>query len=135
MTIKPIHSARDYRAALKEIEGLMEAQPNTPQGDRLDILTTLVEAWEDKHHPIEAPDPIEAIRFAMEQRGLSRRDLEPFIGGRGRVAEVLNRRRPLTLPMIRRLHANLGIPADVLIREHGAHTRSCVKQRQVAHRY
>jgi len=81
----------------------------------LDVLVTLAEKWEEEHYPIESPDPIEAIRFAMEQRGITRRDLEPLIGSRARVAEVLNRKRPLTLPMIRRLHTGLGIPADVLI--------------------
>lgn len=117
MRIKPIKNNRDYRAALKEIDRLMDARPNTPEGDRLDVLATLVEAWEERHWPIESPDPIEAIMFAMEQRGLSRRDLEPFIGSRARVAEVLNHKRSLTLPMIRRLHQGLGIPAEVLIGE------------------
>lgn len=117
MNIDPIKSERDYRRTLAQIERLMDARANTPEGDRLDVLTTLVEAWEEKHHPIDAPDPVEAIRFAMEQRGISRHDLEPLIGSRARVAEVLNRRRNLTLPMIRRLHARLGIPAEVLIRE------------------
>ena len=95
----------------------MDARPNTPDGDRLDVLATLVEAWEQKHDPIEAPDPVAAILFAMEQRGLTRRDLEPLIGSRARVAEVLNRKRNLTLPMIRRLHERLRIPADSLIHE------------------
>jgi len=117
MTIKPIKTERDYRRALREIERLMDARRNTPEGDRLDVLATLVEAWEARHYPIDAPDPVAAIEFAMEQRGLSRRDLEPLIGSRARVAEILNRRRALTLPMIRRLHQRLGIPADVLIRE------------------
>ncbi|HTW94311.1 MAG TPA: transcriptional regulator [Tepidisphaeraceae bacterium] len=117
MEIKPIKTERDYRRVLKEIGTLMDAAPNTPEGDRLDVLATLAAAWEDIHHPIEAPDPIEAIQFAMEQRGLTRRDLEPFIGSRARVAEVLNHRRSLTLSMIRRLHQGLGIPAEVLIRE------------------
>jgi HTH-type transcriptional regulator/antitoxin HigA len=117
MRVKPIKSNRDYLAALKEIDRLMDARPNTPEGDRLDVLTTLVEAWEEKHHAIEAPDPLEAIRFAMEQRGLTRHDLEPLIGSRARVAEVLNGKRKLTLPMIRRLHEALRIPAEVLIRE------------------
>jgi HTH-type transcriptional regulator/antitoxin HigA len=115
LQIKPIKSNRDYRRALKQIDALMDARANTSDGDRLDVLTTLVEAWEAKHHAIDAPDPIEAIRFAMEQRGLTRRDLEPLIGSRARVAEVLNGRRKLTLPMIRRLHAKLGIPAEALI--------------------
>jgi HTH-type transcriptional regulator/antitoxin HigA len=115
MKIKPIRNDRDHRRMLKEIDALMDAKPNTPEGDLLDVLTTLVEAWEEKHHAIEPPDPVEAIRFAMEQRGLTRHDLEPLIGSRARVAEILNHKRTLTLPMIRRLHKNLGIPADVLI--------------------
>lgn len=115
MDIKPIKNEQDYRKALKEIDRLMDARPNTAGGDRLDILVTLVEAWEERHWPIDSPDPIEAILFAMEHRGLSRKDLEPFIGSRARVAEVLNHKRPLTLPMIRRLHEGLGIPAEVLI--------------------
>ncbi|MGB7157980.1 MAG: transcriptional regulator [Tepidisphaeraceae bacterium] len=116
MEIKPIKSDRDYRRVLKEIDRLMGARPNTSEGDRLDVLTTLVEAWEERHHAIDAPDPVEAIRFAMEQRGVTRRDLEPLIGSRARVAEVLNYKRSLTLPMIRRLHEQLGIPAETLIR-------------------
>ena len=115
MDIKPIKSERDYRRAMKEIESLMDAKANSPDGDRLDVLVTLASAWEEKHHAIEAPDPVHAIEFAMEQRGLTRRDLEPYIGSRARVAEVLNHKRSLTLAMIRRLHAGLGIPADVLI--------------------
>ena len=116
MSIKPIKSERDYRRALKLINALIDAKPNTPNGDRLEILVTLVDAWEEKHHPIDPPDPIEAIRFAMEQRGLTRQDLEPLIGSRARVAEILNHKRRLTLPMIRRLHDQLGIAAEVLIR-------------------
>lgn len=117
MEIKPIKNERDYRRALNEIDRLMDARPNTAEGDRLDVLVTLAEAWEEKHWPIELPDPVEAILFAMEQRGLSRRDLEPFIGSRARVAEILNHKRPLSLAMIRRLHRGLGIPAEVLISE------------------
>lgn len=120
MEIKPIKNERDYRRTLNEIERLMDARANTPDGDRLDVLVTLVDAWEEKHWPIDLPDPVEAILFAMEQRGLSRRDLEPFIGSRARVAEVLNHKRPLTLPMIRRLHQGLGIPAELLIAENVA---------------
>lgn len=116
MVIKPIKSERDCRRALEEIDRLMDAGPNTADGDRLDVLTTLVEAWEQKHHVIDAPDPVEAIRFAMEQRGVTRRDLEALIGSRARVAEVLNYKRRLTLPMIRRLHEQLGISAETLIR-------------------
>ena len=115
MKIKPIRSNRDHQRALKQIDALMDARPNSPEGDALDVLVTLVEAWEEKHHAIEPPDPIEAIRFAMEQRNLTCADLEPLIGSRARVAEVLNRRRNLTLPMIRRLHEHLGIPAESLI--------------------
>jgi HTH-type transcriptional regulator / antitoxin HigA len=117
MDIRPIKSERDYRKALKEIEVLFDAKLGTPEGDRLDVLTTLVEAYEAKHYPIDAPDPIEAIYFVMEQQGLKRKDLEPYIGGRSRVAEVLNHKRALTLTMIRKLHNALGIPAEVLIRE------------------
>jgi HTH-type transcriptional regulator / antitoxin HigA len=115
MDIKPIKSERDYLRTLKEIDKLMDAELNTSQGDRLDVLVTLVVAWEETHYPIEPPDAVAAIRFAMEQRGLTRRDLEPYIGSRARVAEVLNRKRSLTLPMIRRLHTGLGIPAEALI--------------------
>src|SRR3984893_10868180 len=114
--ILPIKSQRDYRRALKEIDGLMDARRNSPKGDRLDVLVTLVEAWERKHYPLDLPDPVEAIRYHMEQSGLQPRDLIPFIGSRNRVHEVLNRRRDLTLGMIRRLHEGLGIPAESLIK-------------------
>jgi HTH-type transcriptional regulator/antitoxin HigA len=119
MDIRPIHTETDYKATLKEIAALMEADPElgSPEGDRLDILVTLVQAYEAKHIPIEAPDPVEAIKFRMEQSGLSVKDLEPIIGRSNRVYEVLNRKRPLTLAMIRRLHKHLGIPASVLIAE------------------
>lgn len=116
MDIKPIKTERDYKRTLKEIEGLFDALPKTKEGDRLDVLTTLVEAYEAKHYPIDAPTPVAAIEFAMEQKGLKRKDLEPYIGSRARVAEVLNHKRTLTLSMIRKLHAALGIPAEVLIR-------------------
>ena len=116
MHIKPIKTRADHRAALKEIEVLMMAKRNTPQGERLDVLVTLVEAYERKHYAIELPDPVEAIKFAMEQRGLSVKDLVPMIGGTNRIYEVLNRKRPLSLKMIWRLHKNLGIPAESLIR-------------------
>lgn len=116
MEISPIKTHRDYRRALKEIEGLMSARRNTPEGDRLDVLVTLVEAWERRHYPIDFPDPIEAIKYHMEQNALSPRDLIPFIGGRNRVHEVLNGKRPLTLKMISRLHEGLGIPAESLIK-------------------
>jgi HTH-type transcriptional regulator/antitoxin HigA len=116
MDIRPIRSERQYKRALKEIEGLMAARRNTPEGDRLDVLVTLVEAWEAKHYPLDLPDPVEAIKYHMESRGLAPRDLIPFIGSRNRVHEILTRKRPLTLPMIRRLHEGLGIPAESLIK-------------------
>ena len=116
MDIAPIKTHRDYRRALKEIEGLMAAKRNTPEGDRLDVLATLVEAWEAKHYSLELPDPVEAIKYHMEQKGLAPRDLVPFIGSRNRVYEVLARKRPLTLAMVRRLHEGLGIPAESLIK-------------------
>lgn len=119
MDIRPIKSEADHLAALSEIERLFDAQPDTPDGDRLDVLTTLVEAYEAEHEAIAAPDPIEAILYHLESRGLTRRDLEPYIGGRARVSEVLNRKRALSLEMIRRLHASLGIPAEVLIQPYG----------------
>ena len=103
---------------LAEIETLMRAEPGTPEGNRLDVLATLVEAWEARHMPIEAPDPIAAILFMMEQKGMQRRDLEPAIGSRARVAEILNRRRALTLPMIRALSRLLDLPADVLVQDY-----------------
>lgn len=119
MNIRPIHTEADYQAALGDIAALMEADPapGTPKGDRLDILATLVQAYEARHFPIGAPDPVEAIKFRMEQSGLTVKDLEPIIGRANRVYEVLSRKRPLTLAMIRRLHRSLGIPAEVLIAE------------------
>jgi HTH-type transcriptional regulator / antitoxin HigA len=116
MDITPIKSQRDYRRVLREIEGLMGARRNSRDGDRFDVLVTLVEAWERKHYRLDLPDPVEAIRYHMEQNGLQPRDLIRFIGGRNRVHEVLNRRRELTINMIRRLHEGLGIPAESLIR-------------------
>lgn len=116
MNIEPIKTRQHYRRALKEIEGLMAAKRNTPAGDRLDVLVTLVGAWERKHYPLDLPDPVEAIKYHMDQNGLAPRDLVPFIGSRNRVHEVLNRRRPLTLKMIQRLHSGLGIPAESLIK-------------------
>lgn len=116
MQIRPIKTKADHRAALKEIERLMDAKPGTPTGDRLEILTTLVERYESLHEPIEPPNPVDALLYYMESRGLTRKDLEPYLGSRARVAEVLNRRRPLTIDMIRKLHRGLGISADVLIR-------------------
>lgn len=114
--LKPIRTKKDYEAALAEVERLLGAKSGTPKGDRLDILATLIEAYEAKHYPMDPPDPIEAILFRMEQQGLSRKDLEPMIGARNRVAEVLNRKRGLSIEMIRQLHKKLCISAEVLIR-------------------
>jgi HTH-type transcriptional regulator / antitoxin HigA len=114
--LRPIHTDADYEAALGEVETLFAAAPGTREADRLEVLATLIEAYESRHHPVLPPDPIDAIVYHMESRGLSRQDLEPFVGSRATVADVLNRRRPLTLAMVRRLHDGLGLPADVLIR-------------------
>jgi HTH-type transcriptional regulator/antitoxin HigA len=115
--IKPVKSKADYKAALMETETLMTAAPNTPEGERLDMLVTLIEAYERKHYPLDFPDPVEAIKFVMESRGLSAKDLRPMIGRLNRVYEVLNRKRPLTLKMVWRLHKGLGIPAESLIKQ------------------
>lgn len=117
MNIAPIKSEKDYDAALKRIETLMDAEFDTPEGDELDVWVTLVEAYEAKHHPIAPPDPVEAILFRMEQLGLERKDLEPFIGHRGRVSEVLTHKRPLSLRMIKRLWKGLHIPLESLIQD------------------
>jgi HTH-type transcriptional regulator/antitoxin HigA len=114
--LKPIRSEADYERALAEVEILWGAKSGTPKGDRLDVLATLIDAFEATHHPMDPPDPVEAIKFRMEQQGLTRKDLEQVIGTRTRVAEILNRKRSLSIAMIRRLHAQLGISADVLIR-------------------
>lgn len=116
MDIRPIRTKADYRRTLKEIEVLMDAVPNTPKGERLDVLVALVESYERKNYSLDLPDPVEAIKFRMEQLGLAPKDLEPMIGRRNRVYEVLNRKRPLTMKMAWRLHLELGIPAESLIR-------------------
>lgn len=113
--VRPIYTEEDYEIALAEVEALWDAQPGTPEGDRLDVLVTLVEAYESEHYPIQDPDPIELIFHIMDARDLTRADLEPFLGSRGRVSEILNRRRPLTLEMIRKLQSGLGLPADILV--------------------
>jgi HTH-type transcriptional regulator / antitoxin HigA len=118
MDIKPIKTQTDYQAALDEIEHLFDAVANTPDGDRLEVLSALVEAHEERHHQIPLPDPIDAIYYYMESRGISRRELEPYIGSRARISEVLNRKRPLSIDMIRKLSAGLGIPAEVLIQSY-----------------
>ena len=115
MDIRPIHTDAEYEAALAEIDRLFDAAPNTPEGDRLEVLAALVEAYEEQHYSIPAPDPIEAIKYHMESHGLCRSDLKPYLGSRARVAEVLNRKRSLSLEMIRRLHTGLGIAAEILI--------------------
>jgi len=113
--IRPIKTEADYETALARIEALWGAEADTPQGDELDVLFILVEAYEDEHYPIEPPDPIEAIKFTMEHKQLTRKDLEPYLGSRSRVSEVLNRKRSLSLEMIRNLHKGLGIPLESLV--------------------
>ena len=115
MDISPIKTSRDYDRALRRIEQLMDAKPGTKAGDELDVLTTLVEAYEAKHHAICPPDPIEAINFRMDQLGMTRKDLEAMVGGRGRVSEILTKKRSLSLEMIRRLHRKLHIPLESLV--------------------
>lgn len=114
--LKPIKTRADYETAVAEMKRVWGAKSGTPDGDRLDILATLVDTYEAQHFPMDPPDPIEAIKFRMEQQGLTRKDLEDILGTRSRVAEVLNRRRGLSINMIRRLHEKLGISAEVLIR-------------------
>ena len=121
MDIKPIKSDADYRAALEEIENLMTAAPDTREGEKLDVLVTLVEAYEAKHYPLDLPDPVEAIKFEMEQKGLTVKDLEPMIGKSNRVYEILNHKRSLTLKMIWKLNQELGIPAESLIKPPRVH--------------
>jgi HTH-type transcriptional regulator / antitoxin HigA len=114
--LRPIRTKADYNRALSDVERLWGAKGGTPEGDRLDVLATLIDAYETEHYPMDPPDPVEAIKFRMEQQGLTRKDLEPLIGTRTRVSEVLNRKRSLSIGMIRRLHDCLGISAEVLIR-------------------
>lgn len=116
MELKPIRTQADYKAALRTISSLLDAPEGSREAGMLEVLSILVEAYEEEHHPVDPPDPIEAIKFRMEQMGLTRRDLEPYLGSRARVSEVLNRKRPLSVEMIRRLNAGLGIPAEILIR-------------------
>ncbi len=118
MHIRPIKNEEDYLQALAYIESLMDAKPNTPQMDALEVLTTLVEAYEEQHHKIEAPDPIEAIKFRMEQEGLKQKDLVVMIGSKSRVSEILNRKRKLTIEMIRNLHKQLHIPVESLFADY-----------------
>ena len=126
MELTPIRTEKDYRATLRVVSTLVDQDPapDTPEGDRLDVLSTLIKAYERKHHPIDLPDPVEAIKFRMDQAGLSVKDLEPMIGQPNRVYEVLNHKRPLTLRMIRNLNKGLGISAQVLIAENDNTPRS-----------
>ena len=118
MTIRPIHTVAEYLAALTQIESFWDAPDASEAADQLELLSMLVEVYEKQHYPIEAPDPIDFLNYIMETRGLARKDLEPYIGPRGRVSDILNRVRPLTLDMIRRLSAGLGLPAAVLINDY-----------------
>ena len=122
MDIRPIRTKADYKAALALASRIVDKDPKagTPDGDRLDVLATLIQAYEAQHYPIPAPDPIECLLHVMEARAMTRKDLEPYIGSRGRVSEILNRTRPLSLTMIRNLHAALDIPAEILVREYAA---------------
>jgi len=114
--VKPIRTEADHEAAMKEVAALWGAASGTARGDRLDVLATLIDAYEARRHPMDPPDPVEAIKFRMQQQGMTRKDLEDIIGTRTRIAEVLNRKRGLSIGMIRRLHDRLGISAEVLIR-------------------
>ena len=122
--IRPIRTEADYKAALARARRLMDAKEGSTEAEELDVLATLIEAYEDKRYPMDLPDPVDAIRFHIEQQGLSRKDLEPLLGSRARVAEVLNRKRSLSLAMVRKLNAELGIPAEILIQEPRAGRRT-----------
>lgn len=128
MDIKPIKTKASYRAALKDIEALMAAKANTPEGDRLDVLATLVEAYERRHFPMDLPDAVDAIKFRMEQSGLTVKDLEAVIGRKNRVYEVLSRRRALTLRMIEGLHTTFGIPAESLLKQRPRRASTATKR-------
>ncbi len=122
MNIKPIKTETDYTRALQEVEKLMTATKDTPEGDKLDVLVTLIVAYEEKHHPILPPEPVEAIIHQMESQGLSRKDLIPLIGSRARVSEILNKKRTLSINMIRKLQKGLGISAEILIKPYKTQT-------------
>ncbi len=124
MDIKPIRTEDDYKATLARIEEIWEAKTGSEESEELDVLATLVEAYENKYYPVDPPDPIEAINFRMDQMGLTRKDLEPFIGHRGRVAEILNRRRKLSIEMVRNLSKGLGISADILIADYELNSKT-----------
>ncbi len=118
MTIKPIKTKKDYQLAINRLESIFDAKPGTPEGDELEVLGILIDKYEQEHYPIEYPDPIEAIKFRMEQLGYSQNDLAKVVGLKSRASEILNRKRKLTLEMIRQLHQGLGIPTDVLIQSY-----------------
>lgn len=118
MKVRPIKTKKDYEATLYRVEELMDARKNTPEGDELEILSTLVEAYEEEHFPIDDPDPIEAIRHSMEALGMESKDLIPLLGSKSRVSEIMNRRRKLSMEMVRKLNQRLKIPADILIRDY-----------------
>jgi len=122
MNIKPIKTETDYTEALQAVENLMDAKKDTPEGDRLDVLVILIEAYEERHHPILPPEPVEAIIHQMESQGLSRKDLIPFFGSRSRVSEILNKKRSLSINMIRKLQKGLGISAEILIKPYKTQT-------------
>lgn len=122
MNIKPIKTETDYTEALQSVENLMDARIDTPEGDSLDVLVTLIEAYEEKHHPVLPPEPVEAIIHQMESQGLSRKDLIPFFGSRARVSEILNKKRSLSINMIRKLQKGLGISAEILIKPYNIRT-------------
>lgn len=122
MNIKPIKTGTDYNVALQAVDNLMDAKIDTPEGDSLDVLVTLIEAYEEKHHPILPPEPVEAIIHQMESQGLSRKDLIPFFGSRARVSEILNKKRSLSINMIRKLQKGLGISAEILIKPYDLRT-------------
>jgi len=122
MNIKPIKTETDYTEALQAVENLMDAKKDTPEGDSLDVLVTLIEAYEEKHHPVLPPEPVEAIIHQMESQGLSRKDLIPFFGSRARVSEILNKKRSLSINMIRKLQKGLGISAEILIKPYKTQT-------------
>jgi HTH-type transcriptional regulator / antitoxin HigA len=135
MEIKPIRTEKDYEAALARIEEIFDADLGTPEGDELEILASLVETYEKKNYPIELPDPIEAIKIRMKDLGLERKDLEDAIGSKGRISEILNRKRPLTLPMVQRLSEKLGLPTEVLAQPYplvNAAQKECLGRRREA---
>ena len=118
MNIKPIKTEQDHKRALERIEELFNAKSGTPEGDELEVLITLVSAYEDEHYAIDAPDPVEAIKHIMEARGLTTKDMSEFLGSRQKVSEVMSKKRRLSLNMIRKLNHNLNIPAEILVREY-----------------